>query len=99
MSKCAGPIPAYLRASGSLRTDDDKPKQKANTMNSISKIQASIAALHGDERSQRSKYDSFIAWQIRQRMQARGQEVPAILKQSVDDPCDEPNAPISTEVR
>ncbi len=56
--------------------------------NSISKIEASIAALHGDERARKSKYDSFIAWQIKQRLAAKG-TTSSILKINEDDPCDE----------
>lgn len=65
--------------------------------NAISKIEASIAALHGDERDRAAKYDSFIAWQIKQRLAAKGLES-SILKINEDDPCDEVTG-ISTERR
>jgi hypothetical protein len=56
-------------------------------MTSIEKVQASVAKLHGGEREQRSRYDSFIAWQIKQRLAASGRES-SILKVNEDDPHD-----------
>ncbi len=55
---------------------------------SIKKIIASVEELHGGTRDQIAKYDSFISWQIRQRMAAKGMEAPSSLRNNVDDPCD-----------
>lgn len=51
-------------------------------------IIASVAKLHGDTRDQASKHSDFIAWQLRQRAIARGDEPSNVIKQCVDDPCD-----------
>lgn len=51
-------------------------------MSTIAKIDASVIKLHGDERSRKAKYDSFIAWQIRARQEASGKEPSSILKQA-----------------
>ena len=56
-------------------------------MSDISKMLASIEKLHGGERDRQAKYDSFIAWQIKQRLAASGRES-SILKVNEDDPHD-----------
>jgi hypothetical protein len=53
----------------------------------IKKIIASVEKLHGGERDQHARYDSFIAWQIKQRLAASGRES-SILKINEDDPHD-----------
>ena len=57
-------------------------------MTDIKKIIASVEKLHGGSREQTSKYDSFVAWQLRQRAIAAGREPSKILKVSEDDPHD-----------
>jgi len=63
-------------------------QQWRTNMSGIKQIIASIEKLHGGEREQRSKYDSFTAWQLRERAKAQGREPSILLKQSVDDPHD-----------
>ena len=53
----------------------------------IKKLLVSVEKLHGGERDQRAKYDSFIAWQIKQRLAANG-TTSSILKINEDDPHD-----------
>jgi hypothetical protein len=55
----------------------------------IKRTIASIEELHGSPRDQAAKYDSFIAWQLRQRMKASGREPSPVLRQVADDPHDE----------
>ena len=64
-------------------------------MRNIKAILASVEKLHGDTRDQTAKYDSFIAWQLRQRAAARGEQPSSIIRQSVDDPHD----PVPTKSR
>jgi hypothetical protein len=53
----------------------------------LKKILASVEKLHGAERDRTAKYDSFIAWQIKQRLAASG-TTSSILKINEDDPHD-----------
>jgi hypothetical protein len=53
----------------------------------LKKILASVEKLHGGTRDQIAKYDSFTAWQIKQRFEASGRSS-SILKISEDDPHD-----------
>lgn len=54
-------------------------------MSNINKVQASIEKLHGGDREQRSKYTSFLAWQIKQRRAQSGDVAPSILKKVEGD--------------
>jgi hypothetical protein len=58
-------------------------------MRNIQAIIASVQKLHGGDRDQTAKYDSFVAWQLRQRAIARGEQPSSVLKRpGTDDPCD-----------
>lgn len=56
-------------------------------MRNIKAIIASVEKLHGGSRDQVAKYDSFIAWQLKQRLAAHG-TTSSILKINEDDPHD-----------
>jgi hypothetical protein len=73
-----------------------KSQLEKNMSRNIKAILNSVQKLHGDTRDQHAKYDSFIAWQIKQRL-AANHSSSSILKINEDDPCDVIGARVDQE--
>lgn len=49
------------------------------SQSSIAKVQASVQAMHGGDREQATKYESYISWILRKRREGLG--VSSIIKE------------------